>query len=372
MPASSPSAFYVIVVALAVLSEVESQLEFFIEYGLFLAKSITVLAVMLIVIVVIFGASQRQKGAEQGHIEVKNLNDALDQISQSLKSVVLNPEARKLDHKEEKKKAKEKHKTQKQEVKTGQAGRPRMFVIDFKGDIQASAVTNLREEITAVLSVATDTDEVLIRLESPGGVVHGYGLAASQLQRIRNKGIALTVAVDKVAASGGYMMACIGNNIIAAPFAILGSIGVLAQIPNFHRLLQKNEIDMEVITAGEFKRTLTMFGENTEKGREKFVDEIEDLHKLFKDFVSENRPSVDIDQVSTGEAWFGARALDRNLVDELKTSDEYIVEKCADTDVFQIRFVLHKNKLERFLERMAKIISPASAVRSNPADYIQL
>lgn len=347
-------------------------MEFLIEYGLFLAKSVTVLAVILVVIAVVIGASHRQRSAEQGHIEVKNLNDALDAITQSLKGVVLNPAARKLDAKEEKKKAKEKHKSQKQEVKEGQGGRPRMFVIDFKGDIQASAVTNLREEITAVLSVATDQDEVLIRLESPGGIVHGYGLAASQLQRIRNKDVALTVAVDKVAASGGYMMACIGNRIIAAPFAILGSIGVLAQIPNFYRLLQKNEVDVEVLTAGEYKRTLTMFGENTEKGRAKFVDELEDLHRLFKDFVSEHRPSVDIDQVSTGEAWFGKRALERQLVDELRTSDEYLVEKCADMDVFQVRYVLHKNKFERFFERMVQVMSPASAVPDNPSDHIRL
>ena len=269
---------------------------------------------------------------------------------------MLNPEARKVDAKEEKKRAKAKHKSQKQEVKEGH-DRARMFVIDFKGDMQASEVTNLREEITAVLSVASDRDEVLIRLESPGGVVHGYGLAASQLQRIRSKGVHLTIAVDKVTASGGYMMACIGNSIIAAPFAILGSIGVLAQIPNFHRLLKKNEVDMEILTAGEFKRTLTMFGENTEKDREKFVDELEDLHLLFKEFVSVNRPMVNIDEVSTGEAWFGSRALERQLVDELKTSDEYLVEKCADTDVFQVKYVLHKNKFDRVFERVTQLMS---------------
>ena len=187
------------------------------EYGLFLAKSITVLVAVLVVISVIVGASQRHKDAEQGHIEVKKLNDALTSITQSLKSVVLHPEARKVDAKAEKKKAKAEQKTQKREVKEGQAHRTRLFVIDFKGDMQASEVTNLREEITAILSVADTTDEVLVRLESPGGVVHGYGLAASQLQRIRNRNIPLTVAVDKVAASGGYMMACIANRIIAAP-----------------------------------------------------------------------------------------------------------------------------------------------------------
>jgi len=345
-------------------------LEFLIEYGLFLAKSITVLVAILVVIAILIGASQRQRSTEQGHMEVRNLNEALDAITQSLKSVVLNPEARKLDAKEVKKQTKAKHKSQKQEVKAGQGVKPRMFVIDFKGDMQATEVTNLREEITAVLSVAAKQDEVLVRLESPGGVVHGYGLAASQLQRIRNKGVQLTVAVDKVAASGGYMMACIGNSIIAAPFAILGSIGVLAQIPNFHRLLKKNDVDVEVLTAGEYKRTLTMFGENTEKGRAKFVDDLEDLHTLFKDFVAEHRPQVNIEEVSTGEAWFGSRALERQLVDELKTSDEYLIEKCDDMDVFHVKYVLHKNKLDRLFERVAQLLSPPS-LRSTPVDFIQ-
>jgi serine protease SohB len=330
-------------------------LEFLIEYGLFLAKSVTVLVSILVVIVVIFGSTQRQKDPDVGHIETKNLNDSLEGITHSLKSIVLNPELLKKDAKEEKKKEKEKHKTQKKDLKQGEGPRPRMFVVDFVGDVQASEVVNLREEITAILSVAEEQDEVLVRLESPGGVVHGYGLAASQLQRIRNKSVPLTIAVDKVAASGGYMMACIANKIIAAPFSLLGSIGVVAQIPNFHRILKKNDIDVEILTAGEYKRTLTLFGENTDKAREKFVDDLEDVHELFKDFVSDNRPQIDIEKVATGEAWFGKRALERDLVDELKTSDEYIVDSCADRDVFLVKYVVHKSKMDKLFERVTRL-----------------
>ena len=337
-------------------------MEFLFEYGLFLAKSVTVLAVILVVVIAVFSASQRQRDPEAGHIEVKNLNDSLAQITHSLKSVVLHPEARKQDLKAEKKKSKEKQKNQKHAVKEGERERARMFVIDFKGDIQASEVNSLREEITAALSVAQEEDEVLVRLESPGGVVHGYGLAASQLQRVRSRGITLTVAVDKVAASGGYMMACIANRVLAAPFALLGSIGVVAQIPNFHRLLQKNDIDYEVLTAGEYKRTLTVFGENTDKAREKFVDDLEDVHALFKEFVKEQRPTVDIEEVATGEAWFGRRALEHRLVDELKTSDEYIIERCDEMDVFHIRYVIHKHRLERFMDKVASIAAPKAVL----------
>ena len=207
--------------------------------------------------------------------------------------------------------------------------------------------------MTAILSVARDIDEVLIRLESPGGIVHGYGLAASQLRRITNQGLNLTVAVDKVAASGGYMMACIGNRIIAAPFALLGSIGVVAQMPNFHRFLKNRDVDVEVLTAGKHKRTLTVFGENTDKGREKFVQELEDVHTLFKEFVSDNRPQVNIDAVSTGEAWYGTRAIQNDLVDELMTSDEFITNKCKDSDVFLVKYVLHKGKIDRLMERFS-------------------
>jgi serine protease SohB len=346
-------------------------LEFLIEYGLFLAKSVTILVAILVVIAVIVGASQRHRESEAGHIEVRNLNESLEAITHNLKSVVQNVELRKKEAKDEKKKAKAKQKDLKKEVKEGHENRPRLFVLDFKGDVQASEVTGLREEITAILSIAEEADEVMVRLESPGGVVHGYGLAASQLQRVRNKSIPLTIAVDKVAASGGYMMACIANKIIAAPFALLGSIGVVAQIPNFHRLLQKNEIDVEVLTAGEYKRTLTLFGENTEKDREKFVSELEDVHRLFKEFVSSNRPVVNIDEVATGEAWFGIRALERDLVDELKTSDEYIIDQCADRDAFLVKYVLHKNKIDRLFERVTKMFVPGAFQQMIPKEYIR-
>ena len=190
-------------------------------------------------------------------------------------------------------------------------------------------------------------DEILVKVESPGGLVHGYGLAASQLRRIRDAEVHLTIAVDKVAASGGYMMACVADRIIAAPFAVLGSIGVLAQLPNFHKLLKKNDIDFELYTAGEYKRTLTMFGENTQKGREKFVEELEQTHGLFKEFVAANRPQLDIDKVATGEVWYGQQAVQEGLVDDLQTSDAFVQERLQDWDVFDVRFVHKKNWQEK-------------------------
>ena len=328
-------------------------LEFLFDYGLFLAKALTLLAVLVLLLLIISSVTQRHREDESGHIEVKNVNETIDNLSFSLKQLVLKPHQRKREQKENRKRKKKEKRAENKDANSGVNDRNRVFVIDFLGDIHASGVKSLREEVTAILSVARDIDEVLIRLESPGGIVHGYGLAASQLRRITNQGLNLTVAVDKVAASGGYMMACIGNRIIAAPFALLGSIGVVAQMPNFHRFLKNRDVDVEVLTAGKHKRTLTVFGENTDKGREKFVQELEDVHTLFKEFVSDNRPQVNIDAVSTGEAWYGTRAIQNDLVDELMTSDEFITNKCKDSDVFLVKYVLHKGKIDRLMERFS-------------------
>ena len=213
----------------------------------------------------------------------------------------------------------------------------KVFVLDFKGDIQASAVEQLREEITLVLATAkAGKDRVVVRLESPGGIVHGYGLAAAQLVRLRDAGFHVTIVVDKVAASGGYMMACIASEIISAPFAILGSIGVVAQVPNFNRLLKQHNVDFELYTAGEYKRTVTMFGENTPEGKAKFEAELQQTHALFKHFVEKYRPQLNVEKVATGEHWYGQDALDLNLVDKLQTSDEYILGLLPQHDVYVI------------------------------------
>lgn len=211
------------------------------------------------------------------------------------------------------------------------------FVLDFYGDIKATEVQQLREEISTLLTVAQAEDEVIVRLESSGGMVHAYGLAAAQLARIKEAGLNLTVCIDKVAASGGYMMACVADKILAAPFAVVGSIGVVAQVPNFHDLLEKHDIDVEVFTAGKYKRTVTVFGENTEEDKQKFQQELEETHKLFKDFVRKYRPSLDVEQVATGEHWYGEDAITRNLVDALQTSDSYILEKMTDSELYAIQ-----------------------------------
>ena len=332
-------------------------MEFLFEYGLFLAKALTLVASLIVGVAVIIGLGTRSRSAHKGHIEVSNLKDALQDTKHALQRVILDPEMLKVEIKKLKKRDKATQKQCKEAIKSAATERKaRVFVVDFDGDVQASKVDNLRQEVTAILSVAEPLDEVVIRLESPGGLVHGYGLAASQLSRIVSKQISLTVTVDKVAASGGYMMACIADRIISAPFALLGSIGVVAQIPNFHRLLKGKEIDVEVLTAGEYKRTLTMFGKNTTKGRKKFIEELENVHTLFKEFVSENRKVVNIDAVATGEAWYGKRALEKNLIDEIKTSDEYIVEKCATNDVFHIKFVEEYSRIDKILERLTNLL----------------
>ena len=329
-------------------------LEFLAEYGLFLAKTLTFVVAIGVIISLVVSMGGRNKKSDKGHIEVTKLNEKFDHLRESLRDAMLDDEEYKEFEKAEKKRLKEekaqKKKATKESSKTKTdadsdvAAKKRVFVLDFYGDIKASGVESLREEISTVLTLAKPTDEVVVKVESGGGMVHGYGLASSQLARITNKNIPLTVCVDKVAASGGYMMACVANKIVAAPFAILGSIGVVAQLPNFHKILKKNDIDYEMFTAGEYKRTVTMFGENTEKGRAKFVEELEDTHVLFKDFVSEHRPQVDVAKVATGEVWFGLRAKDVNLVDELQTSDEYLFAQAETADIYEVEFT-HKKTL---------------------------
>lgn len=224
------------------------------------------------------------------------------------------------------------------EARARKKNNQKIYVLDFKGDTAASAVEQLREEITLILATAkAGRDRVVVRLESPGGMVHGYGLAAAQLVRLRDAGFHLTICVDKVAASGGYMMACIGSEIVSAPFAILGSIGVVAQVPNFNRLLKEKNIDFEMYTAGQYKRTVTMFGENTEEGKAKFEEELQQTHVLFKHFVEKYRPQLNVEKVATGEHWYGQDALDLNLVDKLQTSDEYLLSLLPQHDIYVIQ-----------------------------------
>ena len=219
--------------------------------------------------------------------------------------------------------------------------------------MDAREVASLREEVSAVIGVARPGDEVLLRLESGGGVVHGYGLAASQLQRLRDKDITLTVAIDKVAASGGYMMACVADKILAAPFAIVGSIGVIAQLPNFNKLLKKHDIEFEMHTAGQYKRTITMFGENDDLGREKFREELGAIHERFKGFVAEHRPGLDIDQVTTGEHWLASQAKQLGLVDALCTSDDYLLAQASQHKVVGISYRKPKSLTQRLSQQGA-------------------
>ncbi len=322
-------------------------MEFLSQYGLFLAEAVTIVVAIIVVAGFLFAMGQRGRVEEDGHIEIRKLNDRYEGFRDAMRQAVLDEEEHKRDQKAEKKKAKDDAKQRKKKSEADKPERLRLYVLNFDGDIKASAAENLREEISAVLAVARSGDEVVVRLESSGGMVHSYGFASSQLQRIRDAGIQLTVAVDKVAASGGYMMACVANRIVAAPFAVIGSIGVLAQIPNFHRLLQKANVDFEQLTAGEYKRTLTMFGENTDADRAKMQEDIDDTHLLFKDFVAEHRSQVTIDEVATGEVWYGQRALQRGLVDELQTSDSFIQGCLPERDVFEVRHVHKKNWQEK-------------------------
>ena len=323
---------------------------FFAEYGMFLLKVITIVAGVVVVIVA--AAASGRRGSQDG-LEVEHLNKKFEALGDALRNAVSTKEQRKKAAKEKKQKAKDESKDE--------STRPRSFVIDFKGDLKASAVPSLREEVSAVLDVAGDDDEVIIRLENHGGMVHEHGLAASQLVRIRERGIPLTICVDKVAASGGYLMACVANEIYAAPFAILGSIGVLAQIPNFNRLLDSKGVDFEMITAGKYKRTVTMFGENTDEDRKKLQSELEDVHTLFKEAIEKYRDGLDLEKVATGEHWYGTRAIELGLADGLKTSDELLAERAKERDLYSLAYRIKQPLQKRLLANIDGAMEKADA-----------
>ncbi len=323
-------------------------MEYFIEYLLFLSKFVSIVVTIAIIVVATVIVILRAKSSYDGHIEIKNLNQKFEEMGLLMKSQVLN----KKELKQAIRQLKSKHKKN-QLDKTGD--KKDIYVLNFRGDIKASEVESLREEITSVLTVVKTSDEVVLILESAGGTVHGYGLAASQLKRIRDRGISLTVAVDKIAASGGYMMACVANKIVAAPFAIIGSVGVLAQLPNFYRLMKKYDIDYEQLSAGEYKRTLTLFGKNNDKDREKFQEELEDTHELFREFIKDNREHVNIEKIATGEHWYGKRALELKLVDELITSDDYLYIAAANANIYEITQIRKKTASERLFSLGLKL-----------------
>jgi serine protease SohB len=316
--------------------------EFLSAYGLFLAELAT-FALVLVVLVLVIVASRRRGHAEG--LVVEHLNRQFEDSADTLKLAI---EGKGRHKKALKARQKERKREDKARDKEGST-KPRLYVLDFKGDLRASAVASLREEVTAVLRVAKPGEQVLVRLENSGGTVHEHGFAASQLTRLKQHGLKLVVAVDKVAASGGYLMACVADRLIAAPFAIVGSIGVLAQLPNFHRLLEEKGVDFEQITAGRYKRTLTMFGENTDEGRAKLKEQVEEIHELFKAQIREHRPQVDVEGVATGEHWHGVRALELKLVDELKTSDDVLLDAAQDHDLYHIAYKRRRSFQERVL-----------------------
>ncbi|ABK89445.1 protease SohB [Francisella tularensis subsp. novicida] len=309
----------------------------FIGFVFFALSTVLVVAAIVIVIGSFFSllskAKQEAANLAKGRLEINEVATEYKHTKQQLLESLL-------EKKDYKKFLKEQKKLDKQDKP-----KQKIFVINFKGDIDASQVENLRNEVSAILAVANTEDEIIVRIDSPGGVVNGYGFAAAQLERIRQAGINLTVCIDQVAASGGYMMSAVAHKIIAAPFAIVGSIGVVGTIPNIRELLEKNGINVEMHTSGEYKRTLTTVGVNTEEGRNKFKQDLESIHQLFKKHILVYRPSLDIDKVATGEYWFGKDALELGLVDKIQTYDDYLIDLLnKQHNVYEVSYVIKKEK----------------------------
>ncbi|MGQ4276333.1 protease SohB [Pseudidiomarina sp. E22-M8] len=318
---------------------------FILEIADFVVKAAIIVMAIMLIVAVISNAAQRQR-RQEGELQVRNLARDLRYSAQTIELETLNKKQRKQANKQAKK-----------AEKSEKPSEQRVFVIDFNGSMDAHEVENLQREINAVIGAAKAGDTVFVRLESPGGVVHGYGLAAAQLQRLRDAELKLIIGVDKVAASGGYMMAAVGEKIIAAPFAIIGSIGVVAQLPNFHRWLKKHDVDFEQVTAGDYKRTLSVFGENTDAGRRKFKEDLEQVHKQFKQHIADYRPQVDLAKVATGEYWTAQQAIDFKLVDEICTTDSWLLARCHDHGIYHIRYHVKRPLGERIGKNVTAVLT---------------
>lgn len=319
--------------------------EWLVEMGTFLLQTTLVLAAAAALLMLVMRSKESPSSGLK--LQVESLNDQRRARGRRLRVNTTEQGARKKLIKAFRQEEKARQKAAKQ-GKSPSDSAQKLWVLDFHGDIKASQAETFAQEVSAVIDVASASDEVVVRLESAGGLVHAYGLASAQLDRLRAAGLTTTVCIDKVAASGGYMMACTAHHIKAAPFAVIGSIGVVAQVPNIHRLLKRNDIDVELLTAGKYKRTLTILGENTEEGREKFIDDLENTHRLFKSFVASHRPDMDIEQLATGEIWYGSEALEHKLVDSVGTSEAYLVERMADAQVYRVKLEPPKTMGRRF------------------------
>jgi serine protease SohB len=301
------------------------------HYAYFLVCALTVVIAILASLAGVIALLKKPE-ASKDTIQIKHINTLLEARKMQLQEAILSKDAFSAWQKEQKKLQKSLKNSKKNETEE----KPRLFVLPYSDDIRAKNVSNLSKIIDAILLIAHKDDSVLISITTGGGVVNGYGLGASELMRLKQAGIRLIASVDKVAASGGYMMAAVADEIIAAPFAMVGSIGVIAQVPNFYRLLEKHGIHFEQVTAGAYKRTLTAFGENTDADRQKVQEEVNETQALFKAHVAYVRPQVDIDKVATGEVWFGKQAIQLGLVDRLQTFADYVLNMRDSHEIFEL------------------------------------
>lgn len=225
-----------------------------------------------------------------------------------------------------------------------QEGAHNVFVIDYVGSMMASEVVYLTAKIDAIILKSNKDDEVVINITSPGGAVSGYGLVASQIKRLKTAGLKITATVDTVAASGGYMAAVVSDEIIAAPFAMVGSIGVVANVMIYEELLKNIGIQTNVYTSGDSKRTVVPSRVPNAEEEAKLEAQLEEIHSRFKDHVLSFRPDIDEDKVFTGQAFLAADAINFGLVDKIGTSDELLLNLYKDGHrLIEVQFIIEEN-----------------------------
>lgn len=247
-------------------------------------------------------------------------------------------------------------------------------LLSFNGDINATEVIEFGRAVSMIVQMKDLVSEVYIIINSGGGVVNGYGLLASEIERLHYSEIETYALIDQVAASGGYMAACVANHVVAAPFAYIGSIGVVSEMPNFNQILSDNGINIEQHTAGKSKRTVTPLGKITDEDRNEFKKKLERIHRSFINHVSHYRNINDADEnknsiIFSGDYWIAEETveLELGLVDEISTSQEFLLDKMKEYNIIEITFQENKTKKSKLslLNSLTTLFSSANEIIKN-------
>lgn len=192
-------------------------------------------------------------------------------------------------------------------------------VIAGTGDYYSGYITP--EYFLDMIEMAEDDERVkaiVLRVDSPGGTVAASEEIATYVKECEKP---VVVSVGDVGASGAYMISSQADSIWANPGSSVGSIGVIAQIPNVSGLLDMVGVEFQTFTAGEYKDAGSAYRDLTKEEEALIQGEVEEAYDQFIDIVAEGRglERAKVEELAIGWTWSGVRAKELGLVDEVGT-----------------------------------------------------